>query len=163
MQGTKFANSEIQTLRLFSFWGGLSIAKWIYKKGPPLIFIPFLSRLLLSHPRAESPLPCPAFLPCTVATPSGASRCLTRTCRSSPLPKPHHGAAWCPSYPLLPEPPRMSHSPLPSSPDSREPPAPSQSRLVPGPATHRRRSLLGSVSHQHAGAAPSRHLQFPFA
>ena len=31
----------------------------------PLIFIQFLSDLLLSHPKAECPLLCPAFLPCT--------------------------------------------------------------------------------------------------
>ena len=36
---------------------------------PPslLIFIQFLSNLLLSCPKAECPLPCPAFLPCTAA------------------------------------------------------------------------------------------------
>ena len=34
---------------------------------PPLIFIQFLSDFLLSRPRAECPLSCPAFLPCTAA------------------------------------------------------------------------------------------------
>ena len=60
-------NCKIFALRLFGFQGGLSIAKQLYKKPPPLIFIQFLSNLLLSCPRVECPLPCPAFLPCIVA------------------------------------------------------------------------------------------------
>ena len=43
------------------------------------------------------------------------------------------------------------------------PPLPSQSPPMPGPIAHRRRSLLGSDSHQHTSAAPNRHLQFPTA
>ena len=46
-------------------------------KSPPLIFIQFLSNLLLSRPKAECPLLCPTFLPCTAATRLG-----------SPLPMP---------------------------------------------------------------------------
>ena len=41
------------------------------------------------------------------------------------------------------------------------PPLPVRAVPVPGPTAHRRRSLLGSDSHQNTGAAPSRHLQFP--
>ena len=52
----------------------------------------------------------------------------------------------------------------PAPPSTHQPPPlPVRVAPVPSPAAHRRRSLLGSDSHQHTGATPICHLQFPTA
>ena len=140
--GHKFRiNRKIYTLVTLRLpWGAFQLANRFIKSPPPpppplppshfFFSFSFISYLLLSRPRAECLLLCPA-----------------------PSPRASH------SQPFPPVPPsahslhrRRTHQP---------PPLPVRVALVPSPAAHRRRSLLGSVSHQHAGATPSRHLQFP--
>ena len=131
--------------------GSFQLPNGFIKSPPPLIFIPFLSHLLLSRSRAESPLSCPAFRPCTAVarlsnplpelhlSPSRsraesplscpAFRPCTAVARlSNPLPELHLSPSPASPEPLLPDPPPPEPQSLAVEPRFARAPAPSQSR-----------------------------------